>query len=139
MRLAVGFATEKHWGQVDKAGQPYILHPLAVAESLLPYGEDAFIAGVLHDLIEDTNTTVAEIIHHFGVTIGLAVNAVSRREGEVYVDFIARADQHPLGRLVKIADLRHNLSPARMANLPPEMAGIDRRYKRALQAMGEEV
>ena len=50
---AYQIARRAHEGQVDKAGKPYILHPLAVARSLAEHGEQAQIAGMLHDVIED--------------------------------------------------------------------------------------
>lgn len=137
MRLAVGFATERHEGQVDKSGMPYILHPLAVAKSLIFHGEYAFIVGVLHDLVEDTETSLLEIAVLFGVSVAEAVDAVSRRKDETYTEFILRSKAHPLGRLVKLADLAHNMSPERMANLPPEMQGISRRYEKALAILNE--
>jgi hypothetical protein len=136
---AYQIAKRAHEGQVDKAGKPYILHPLAVAQSLAGHGEQAQIAGMLHDVIEDTDVTADDLLAA-GVepyTVE-AILAVSRRDGEVYADFVRRAASHPLGRLVKRADIGHNASPERLAALEPKQAeSLARRYRKALAILDE--
>jgi len=72
---AASFAAEKHRNQLRKGAEstPYINHPLEVARMLVEDGnvEDASIiaAALLHDTIEDTETTEAELLHHFGQDI----------------------------------------------------------------------
>ncbi|MEU0469940.1 HD domain-containing protein [Amycolatopsis sp. NPDC006131] len=125
------FARAAHAGQVDKAGRPYHEHVEAVADMLVEHGEEAQIAGLLHDVLEDTELT-AEDLRRAGASESVidAVEAVTRRPGEVYMDFIRRAARHPLGRLVKLADNRHNTE--RLHNLEPKQAeGMARRYARA--------
>jgi hypothetical protein len=136
---AYQIAKRAHEGQTDKAGQPYILHPLAVSQSLAEHGEQAQIAGMLHDVIEDTDVTADDLL-----TAGVepytveAVLAVSRRDGEVYADFVRRAASHPLGRLVKRADIGHNANPERLAALEPKQAeSLARRYRKALAILDE--
>ena len=60
---AIDYATEKHAGQKRKSGEPYINHPLAVAEILIEWGMDidTVVAGVLHDTVEDTDATLDEL------------------------------------------------------------------------------
>lgn len=77
---AIDFATEKHAGQMRLSGEPYISHPLSVAAILVDWGMDAdsIIAGVLHDTIEDTGTTLAEIESLFGRDVAFLVDGVSK-------------------------------------------------------------
>jgi (p)ppGpp synthase/HD superfamily hydrolase len=101
-----------HAGQVDKQGRDYVEHHLLpIAELLRPYGEEAYAAGLLHDILEDTATTSAELLAA-GVPTAVvrAVESVSRRPGEPYEQLISRAAADPLGRLVKLADTWVNLT-----------------------------
>lgn len=78
--LAIDFAAEKHKGQKRKSGEPYIIHPIAVASILVDWGMDidTIIAGVLHDTLEDTKTTFDEIETHFGHDVAFLVEGVSK-------------------------------------------------------------
>lgn len=123
-----------HAGQVDKQGRDYADHHLKpIAESLAEHGGLAVIAGWLHDIVEDTSWTVAEVEQHFGPVVARAVDAVTRREGETYAELIARAAADPLGRLVKLADNAHNLASndSLAATDPDAAARLRRRYERA--------
>lgn len=134
---ASALANAAHAGQVDKAGRPYIEHVCAVRDALAGHGVDAQIAGVLHDIIEDTATT-ADDLRAAGVPehVVSAVESVSRRSGETYLELIARAAADPLGRLVKLADNRHNSDEARLALLPPEQAArLRERYRTAREIL----
>lgn len=126
-------AAAAHVGQVDKAGRPYIEHPRAVAASLAGHGDLAVIAGLLHDVVEDTPITLDDLrAAGYPEVVVDAVDAVSRRDGETYMDMIRRAAAHPLGRLVKLADNAHNSSEARLAVLDAEQAKfLRRRYAKA--------
>jgi len=57
---AIDFATKMHEGQKRRSGEPYISHPLAVANNLVDWGMDidSVLAGILHDTIEDTEATI---------------------------------------------------------------------------------
>lgn len=142
---AIILATEAHSGQKDKSGQPYILHPLAVAEHVhtkyknqhWPYTqftlEDLIVAAVLHDVVEDTTVTLEQIEDEFGPIVREIVDGVTRRKrppmAETYMDFIRRAKKHIGSRMVKLADLHHNMS--RISNLPLKEQDILQRYLRA--------
>jgi (p)ppGpp synthase/HD superfamily hydrolase len=152
---ALQVAARAHANQTDKSGEPYILHPIRVA---FDYGLDTVaeqIVALLHDVIEDTPITYAEIYAQFGDIIANGVASVSRGyinsatgemvfkilegyEKEVYMNFIERANRHPIGRQVKIADLRDNLSPARMNHLSLSERGVCKRYERALKILLSE-
>lgn len=80
LSLAVDFATGKHQGQKRKSSEPYIIHPIAVAGILIEWGMDidTVIAGVLHDTLEDTETTFAELETYFGRDVAFLVDGVSK-------------------------------------------------------------
>ncbi len=109
LEQAIALAAEAHSGQVDKAGQPYILHPLRVMMAMAP-DEDFRIAAVLHDVVEDCPSWSLERLRAEGIsgTALDAIDAVTRRGGESYDAFIKRSARNGIGRLVKIADLRDN-------------------------------
>jgi (p)ppGpp synthase/HD superfamily hydrolase len=130
---AIQIAVSAHAGAKDKAGNPYILHPLNVMQRVRSHGEDAMIAAILHDVVEDTAWTVDKLRREgFSEEVLLAVDALTRRKSESYEDFIARAMGHPMGRVIKIADLEENMDIRRLQHdLTEKDAERLRRYQRA--------
>lgn len=130
---ADALADHAHHGQTDKAGNPYIGHVRAVAELLAPHGDDAVIAGLLHDIVEDTPITLDDLrTLGYPDNVVAAVDAVTRRPGEDYLDMVRRAAADPLGRIVKLADNANNSDPDRLALLDPEtQAWFTAKYARA--------
>jgi (p)ppGpp synthase/HD superfamily hydrolase len=128
---AVALADRAHKGQTDKGGAPYIAHPIRV--SLRVTGEQEQIAAVLHDVVEDTPVTLDQIRRQFGATIADAVDALTKRRGEDYSDFILRCRKNPIARRVKIEDLHDNMDTSR---LPKPLTEADEhrqlKYMRAL-------
>lgn len=114
-------ATQAHAGQTDKAGQPYIGHPGRVAARLTG-DEHAVAAAWLHDVLEDTQTTAADLAAQ-GVpaTVVAAVEALTRREGDLPDDYYARVAANPLALRVKRADIADNTDPERLAQLDPAL------------------
>lgn len=131
LERAIAIALEAHAGQVDKAGAPYILHPLRVMLSLDTLDER--ITGVLHDVVEDSPWTLARLqAEGFSERALLAIDAVTRRDGESYEVFVARAGQDPIGRRVKLADLEDNANLARIAAPTDQDHARLERYRRAI-------
>lgn len=132
---AIEIAATAHRGQTDKAGQPYILHPLRVM--LGCEGQATQIVAVLHDVIEDTDWT-PDALRAEGASDAIlaALDTVTRRDDETYSEFIERAAKNEIGRAVKIADLHDNLDLSRIAQ--PTQADFARmdRYRAALQHLG---
>ena len=111
---AIALAAKAHSTQTDKAGQPYILHPIRVM--LRMKTDDARMAAVLHDVVEDTDVTLDDLrAQGYPEEVVAAVDAVSRREaeGETYDAFVERSAQNPLAVQVKLGDLADNMSPER--------------------------
>lgn len=126
---ALVLAQEYHSGQRDKAGNAYILHPLAVSEMGDTVPER--IVGLLHDLVEDTDYSEIQLRRDFPDFIADAVMSVTRIPEELYKDFILRAKADPIGRHVKINDIKHN-TMNRGIPCPPHLLG---RYKEAMRVL----
>ncbi len=135
LERAIAIAAEAHAGQLDKAGEPYILHPLRVMLAL-ETTEDR-IVGVLHDVVEDNVAWPLAALRAEGFSEAVleAIDAVSRREGEDYAAFVHRAAQNEIGRRVKIADLADNMDLMRMKTPRPEDHGRMEMYRMAREIL----
>ena len=116
---AIALAALAHRGQVDKAGLPYVLHPIRVMLAL--DSETERIVGVLHDLIEDTDCSLEDLRHKgFPPEVIGAVDCLTRRPGEDYDAYVARVRINPVARRVKLADLEDNLDASRLPEITPK-------------------
>lgn len=132
---AIELAVLSHGMQLDKGGLPYILHPLHVMDCV--DGIDAKIVAVLHDVVEDTETTLDDIRQHevsFSLEIVDAIDAITKRKHEKKEDYYARVKASKLATRVKLADMDHNTSEKRLAALPPN----EQEYLRAKYAAARE-
>lgn len=132
---AIALAVRVHQDQVDRAGQPYILHPLRVMLRLT--GELEQMVGILHDVVEDSDLTFDDLRQMgYREEVITALDGVTRRDGETYEEFVARSQAHPVSRRVKLADLEDNMDLRRIAG---EISHKDverlRRYQRAWQQL----
>ena len=127
---AIILATKAHAGQIDKAGVPYIMHPLRVASKMK--SEAAMIVAVLHDVVEDTDVTMQDLQKIFDADVLLAVNALTKVKGEPYSDYLMRVAMAPLAIDVKIEDIKDNMDIGRIKY--PSQADYERfrKYEDAL-------
>lgn len=134
LERAIALAALAHEGQVDKAGAPYILHPLRVMLRLQTTADR--IVAVLHDVIEDCGWTLERVRQEgFSEEIVTALDAVSRRPSEVYEEFILRAAANEIGRRVKLADLEDNCDTNRLPYVTePDMVRL-RKYRDAIKML----
>lgn len=134
---AILLAAQAHRGQVDKVGQPYILHLLRVMLRL--DGEQAQIVGVLHDLVEDTSYTFADLrAMGYAEELVQALDCLTRRSTESYEEFIERASANPLARRVKRADLEDNMDIRRLPAIGEKDLARLNRYLAAWQHIKEK-
>ena len=119
---AFDFAYQLHEGQFRASGEPYIIHPVAVADLLRDIGASAGViaAGFLHDVVEDTEVTAEEIEQHFGAEVRALVEGVTKLGGIHFTNhteaqaenlrrmFLAMASDIRVV-LVKLADRLHNM------------------------------
>lgn len=132
---AITLAVDAHAGQVDKCGQPYILHPLRVMLAMTTDG--ARIAAVLHDVVEDTGFTFACLAARGFRDHVETLDRLTRRTHETYATFVERCAEHPVAKAVKVADIRDNLSPIRVEKLPADVRqSLGLRYRKALHVLG---
>lgn len=128
---AISIALEAHKGQVDKAGNAYILHPLRVMFRMDT--DDEMIVAILHDVIEDTNITFDYLKDQgFSKTVLASIEALSRRREESYSDFIRRVGSHPIAIKVKQADLIDNMNLSRIKKITEKDFMRMRKYSEAL-------
>ena len=115
LERAIEIAAKAHAGQTDKAGQPYILHPIRVMMSVS--GPEERIAAVLHDTVEDTKLTIDDLERNgFSEAIIAAVQALTKSEGETRIAAARRAVVDPIARAVKLADVADNMDLSRISN-----------------------
>ncbi|NGZ83904.1 HD domain-containing protein [Duganella aceris] len=113
LERAIAIAAEAHAGQVDKAGQPYILHPLRVM--LRVASDHERMAAVLHDVVEDTGVSLPQLeAEGFAPQVVAAVEALTKRPGESRLDAAQRAAADPIARRVKLADNAENMDLTRI-------------------------
>lgn len=113
---AIALAVEKHRGMRDKAGDPYILHPLRMMLALR--GEEERMAAVLHDVVEDTDVTLEDLRRAgYPPAVVEVVDHLTRRAEESYEESIRRAAAHPVARRVKLADLEDNMDLRRLGTV----------------------
>ena len=129
---AISAAVNIHEGQRDKGGAPYILHPLRVMFAC--HGEDERIVAVLHDAMEDHPITRDYMARTFPAHIE-ALDAITRRDGEAYSDFILRCKANPIARVVKLADLADNMDMSRIKNPKPSDLLRLKKYRQALEVL----
>lgn len=133
-KIAMKLAYEKHHGQVDKSGLPYIHHPLHLAEQMNT--EEACIVALLHDVIEDTNTTFEDLeAFSFGEEIIDALKLLTRNKDEDYFVYVERISKNPIAKQVKIADLMHNSDPTRLSQIYEKDRKRLEKYNKALQIL----
>ncbi len=133
---ALRIAIKAHEGQKDKSGREYIMHPIRVAERC--NDSRAKIVALLHDTIEDTEVT-ADFLREQGFPEEIinGILSVTKCEGESYEDFVRRAAENEIGKIVKKADLEDNLDIRRLKEITDEDVKRLRKYLRAWQFLND--
>lgn len=136
LRTALRISLDAHEGQVDRAGKPYIYHPLTVATMTGSF--DEFVTALLHDVIEDSAYTPADLLAS-GIPehIVEALILLTHEDDEPYLDYVRKLKCNGLARAVKMADLKHNSDLSRL----PKVTGKDlervEKYKKAMEILAE--
>lgn len=112
---AIALAAQEHAGDTDKAGEPYIFHPLRLMFMFSKLAEK--MAAVLHDVVEDTRITLVDL-QEMGFTQEVidAVEALTKRDGENRMDAAKRAAKNEIALVVKLADVTDNMDLNRIEN-----------------------
>lgn len=133
---ALDIANKAHAGQLDKGGNPYIAHPLAVASAQTT--QDGFIVALLHDVVEDSDYTFDDLRKAgFSDRVLDALQLLTHKADVPYFDYINAIKQNDLARSVKLADLAHNSDISRIKN--PSQKDLQRldKYKKAISLLKE--
>lgn len=118
LSAAILFATNAHANQLDKGGNPYILHPLTVMHKLKTSDEELQCVAILHDVVEDTNTTW-EDLYRIGMTdrVIKAIMALTKHRGQTYQQYKEAVFGNTDAMLVKLEDLRTNSDLRRLKGI----------------------
>ncbi len=132
---ALKIAVDAHYGQTDKNGEAYILHSLAVMESMNT--EEERIVAILHDVIEDTDWTLIQLKEtgFFSMNVLHAMWAITKKDDETYFEYIERLKFSELAVRVKLADLNHN---SRLERQFEKSEGLIKRYLKAYRMLTKE-
>lgn len=131
LEAAIITATKAHSGQYDKAGKPYILHPLRVMLNVNGGLVEQCVA-VLHDIIEDTSITANDLLDMgFSDEIVNAVTLLTKTSEEDYMQYIIRLKNNPIACAVKLADLADNMDISRIPNPTEKDLARLEKYKKA--------
>jgi (p)ppGpp synthase/HD superfamily hydrolase len=139
LEKAIKIAVDAHQGQFDKGGNPYILPPLRV---MLYVNEQARVAAVLHDVIEDIELTIDDLRKQGIDEASLeAITSLTKQEGEHskdeggYTKFVERVMKNPIARETKKADIQDNMNIDRIPNPTEKDYARVEKYKRALEKL----
>lgn len=108
---AMDIAYHAHHGQLDYNGIPYIFHPIHLAEQM--EDEISCCVALLHDVVEDTTVTLADLELEFPPAVTQAVDLLTHRKGVDYFDYVRAIRANPIALRVKLADIAHNADQTR--------------------------
>lgn len=110
---AMRIAYAAHHGQVDKSGIPYIFHPMHLAEQM--EDEISCCVALLHDTVEDTDITFADLENEFPAEVMEALKLLTHRKEVPYNDYVRNIRENPVAVKVKLADIAHNSDQTRLS------------------------
>ena len=130
LEKAIQIAVEAHMGQIDKAGKPYILHPLRVMQNVS--STKAKIVAILHDVIEDTTVTLDDLKNYgFDEDILYSLKLLTHKAGVPYMEYIENLKNDAIAKEVKLADLTDNMDITRLEELTDKDIKRIVKYKEA--------
>ena len=133
---AMEIAYNAHHGQMDKAGIPYVFHPLHVAEGMDE--EISCCVALLHDTVEDTDVTLEQLSEIFPPQVVEAVRLLTYDENTDYFDYVRAIKNNPIAKKVKLADIAHNSDQSRFAGVDissEKLAYYCQKYEIALKIL----
>jgi len=134
LERAIEIAVEAHKGQKDKAGIPYVLHPLRLMFKMESNNEK--IAALLHDVVEDSDWTLDDLKKEgFNSDVIEAVSLLTRDEKDSYDEFVQKTVSNPISKNVKIADINDNLDLNRLNVIMDKDIARIKKYHRILKSI----
>ena len=136
VKKAMVVAYGAHRGMFDRGGFPYFAHPLHVAEQMTT--EDSTVAALLHDVVEDTNHTMADLERlGFKPEVLEALVLLTHGPDVPYLEYVAKLKSNRIAREVKLADLRHNSDISRLPRVTKEDYLRLEKYRKAMALLKE--
>ena len=132
-RKAMIIAYNAHMNQFDKAGVPYIYHPIHLAEQMET--ETECIVALLHDVVEDTDVTFKDLEKEFPKDSIEALKLLTHDKKVDYMEYIKAIKKNDIAKKVKIADLIHNSDETRLENITLKDISRKEKYKKALDIL----
>lgn len=128
---------DSHKDQVDKTGLPYVFHPFHLAEQM--DDEISTVCALLHDVVEDTDTTFDELSEMgFPNEVIDVLKLLTHAPEEEYMEYVEKISENPTATKVKIADLMHNSDLSRMDTVDEWALKRTEKYKNALKLLQKE-
>lgn len=135
-KKALKLCFEAHKEQTDKSGLPYVFHPFHLAEQMCT--EETTIVALLHDVIEDTDYTIEDLIKAgFNKTITDAITLMTHADNVDYMDYVRAIKENPIAKAVKLADLAHNSDLSRLDIIDEKVLRRVEKYKQAMLILAE--
>lgn len=135
-KKALKISFNAHKNQVDKSGMPYVFHPFHLAEQM--DDEYSVCVALLHDVVEDTDITVEELITKgFPKEVINAIEQMTHSDSVPYLDYVKEIKNNPIARKVKLADLRHNSDLSRLDKIDDKALERVAKYKKAIEILQE--
>lgn len=130
-REAMKIAYNAHYNQFDRAGVPYIYHPIHLAENM--DSEIACVVALLHDVVEDTDIRMEELAKTFPKEVIEILKLLTHDKEVDYMEYIKGIKENAIARKVKIEDILHNADETRLDTITEEDIVRREKYKKALE------
>ncbi len=134
--MALKLCFEAHKNQTDKSGMPYVFHPFHLAEQMKD--EETTIAALLHDVVEDTDYTIADLEKMgFPANVLEALELLTHNDDTPYMEYVAKIKDNPIAKAVKLADLDHNSDLSRLDVVDEKALKRREKYRQAICLLNE--
>ena len=135
-KKAMKLCFHAHKDQFDKSGIPYVFHPVHLAEQMET--EETTIVALLHDVVEDTAYTIADLeAMGFGEEIIDAIALMTHADDVDYMDYVRMIKENPIAKTVKLADLKHNSDLTRLDHIDEKALSRREKYLKAIAILEE--
>ena len=133
-KMALKLCFEAHKEQTDKSGMPYVFHHFHLAEQMNT--EETTIVALLHDLVEDTDYTIENLIAMgFDKAVTDAIALMTHADHVDYMDYVRMIKENPIAKAVKLADLRHNSDLTRLDVVDEKALTRREKYLKAIELL----
>lgn len=132
-KKALKISFNAHKDQLDKSGMPYVYHPFHLAEQM--DDEYSTCVALLHDVVEDTDTTIDDLAKIFPKEVTDAIALMTHDDSVPYLDYVRTIKSNPIASKVKLADLKHNSDLTRLDTVDDKALERVEKYKKAINIL----